>query len=410
MNGIVIKKRRIEQKNKYEKIKDMGSKGVFDVIKAALWEQDIEGSFQDVYEVFRNHSILALPTDILPKLFLPIETYDTWKNNILQQISYYANYKYIQSKMPITVPYVILKGTSASQYYPRPEYRAMGDIDIMTSREDFDRAYQELISDGYKVMISSDREIEMKKNGIVLELHKSFASLNDIYAAKYLDDLIISNINSTHVLADPINGLVLLEHINQHLENGLGLRQIIDWMLFVNQHLPDEKWPEFQSMANRIGLDKLAIVVTRMCEIYLGLPRRKWCENADESLCNQLMEYILECGNFGVNRVDDNSIAEIVLIRARSPISAFKLLQERGLVNWEAPKKYKILRPFAWIYQIGRYLHKGLHRKNAVSEIKKEYRIAKERMLLFDALGVKQISKGIAVYRQGKYDISYKRP
>ena len=38
------------------------------------------------------------------------------------------------------------------------------------------------------------------------------------------------------------NGLVLLGHINQHLEEGLGLRQILDWALYVDKALDDDAW------------------------------------------------------------------------------------------------------------------------------------------------------------------------
>ena len=92
---------------------------------------------------------------------------------------------------------------------------------------------------------------------------------------------------------------MILEHISQHLENGLGLRQIIDWMMFVHKCLPDENWPEFQVLASNIGMETLAIVMTRMCELHLGLPERMWCKSADNELCGQLMDYILACGNFG---------------------------------------------------------------------------------------------------------------
>ena len=121
-----------------------------------------------------------------------------------------------------------------------------------------------------------ERETGFIKNDIIVELHRSFAKLNNADHARYLDDLIITNINPTHELPDPVNGLVILEHISQHLVNGLGLRQIIDWMMFTDKCLPDEKWPEFREMAQKTGMEKLAVVVTRMCEIYLGLPCRNW--------------------------------------------------------------------------------------------------------------------------------------
>ena len=52
-------------------------------------------------------------------------------------------------------------------------------------------------------------------------------------------------------------------------------------------------WPEFNELVQKTGLEKLTITVTKMCEMYLGLSPRKWCAEADDSLCTQLMEYIM---------------------------------------------------------------------------------------------------------------------
>ena len=88
--------------------------------------------------------------------------------------------------------------------------------------------------------------------------------------------MLISSIpdNST-VLPDDENGIVLLSHIRQHLESGLGLRQIIDWMMFVRSYLNDEMWfSSFHEKAQRTGLESLAVITTKMCQKYLGLTKK----------------------------------------------------------------------------------------------------------------------------------------
>ena len=377
---------------------------MLELIKAALWNYPSEIAELKDYEELKKHSIILLTASTYSAYQLPPELHKKWESTILQQLAYNVRYKHEQLALPIEVPYVILKGTSAAQYYPNPLYRSMGDIDIMTNRgEDFKNACDSLLQSGYKVVKNYDREIGLVKNDVIVEVHRYFASLNDVEQAKYMDDLIIDNINETHVLPDLVNGLVLLEHINQHLENGLGLKQIIDWMMFVNKCLPDEKWKEFQVFAKNIGLETLAIATTRMCELYLGLPKRNWCQSADENLCAKLMEYILACGSFGSKRTKDSDISENVLSKVRSPKAALKLLQQRGEINWKDAKKYSVLRPFAWIYQIGRYINRGINRENAFDEFKQEYIEAKKRNEMFDALGVKQSAKGLVVYKDGKY-------
>lgn len=363
--------------------------------------------WQSIYNELSNHAVLTLTASIVNQLNPPEELRDAWKKRTLQQITNNIQYEYVQKHLPISVPYVILKGTSAAQYYPHPEYRTMGDIDVMTRREDFERACNDLIQNGFCEIYDheehSGRHRSFVKQDVVIEIHLYFAMLNDPQAAQYLDDLIVENINNSHVLPDMINGLTILEHISQHLEEGLGLRQIIDWMMFVDKCLPDDQWPEFENYAKRIGLDKLAVVATHMCEIYLGLPQRKWCEEADESTCQQLMNYVLSSGNFGKKMTSDTDISKNVFASARTIKSAFALLQNQGLINWKAAAKHKVLRPFAWIYQLGRYIVRGLRREQAITKLKSEILAAHKRTAMFDMLGVKTSAKGVVVYKDGKY-------
>ncbi len=385
--------------------KSSNTMDIKEIIILALWNKS-NGSTKanhNTFEELQRHTIEILPASVLSQIEMPSDVRWIWKTQIFRQLLFYNNYCHAQKNLQLTIPYVILKGTEAAKYYPEPQYRTMGDIDIMTSREEFDKAQQELLDNGYKITKELDREITFEKNGIFIELHRYFASLNDPGKAQYLDNLIIESINPSHSLPDTVNGLVLLEHISQHLEHGLGLRQIIDWMMFVYKCLSDEKWPEFRALAQNIGMETLAVVTTRMCEMYLGLPEHAWCAKADEKLCGQMMEYVLACGNFGNKKNSDSDIAENVFSYARGPKAAIKLLQQRGMANWKAARKYRFLRPFAWVYQANRYLFKGLCQRNSMIKINTEYKNARQRIAMFEALGVKQTSKGIAVYSDGRF-------
>ena len=381
----------------------MNEDQLFKLIRLSLWGNGEAAVDQDVFDEMRQQAIATLPTPYLSSLGLSPELKKEWTLYTLQQLSYCAKCNYEQTNLPITVPYIILKGTSVSQYYPYPEYRTMGDIDIMIRREDYETARNQLADNGYQIIKEIYKEANLVKDGVCIDLHRQFASLNNPDYVKYLDDLIIDNINPTHILPDPVNGLTLLDHINQHLEEGLGLRQIIDWMMYVDKCLPDQKWPEFYELVKKIGLDKLAVVCTRMCELYLGLSHREWCADADSDLCHQLMDYILSCGNFGNKKVSGDDVSEKAFAYARTPKAWFRLLQKQGEINWKAAREHALLRPFAWIYQLHRYISKGLKRDQAVSKIKNEYKAAKKKMAMFDALGVKTATKGIVMYKDGKY-------
>ena len=325
------------------------------LVRASIWGTPVEKATQEDFDEMRHHSILALPAQILSSVDMPLELYNTWKIEILKQISYNANYRYSESVLPISVPYVVLKGTSAAKYYPKPELRALGDIDILTKPDDTETACESLLLNGYLETTSiSDaqegRHRTFLKNGVLVEVHYSFAIMNDPEKAKVFDTMIFDRIGNSHVLPDLLNGLVLIEHINQHLESGLGLRQIIDWIVFVDRCLTDEAWLRFRELAAQTGLETLATVTTRMCEIYLGLSEHKWCRHTDEDLCSLLMRHVLTSGNFGKKKTTEEKKSFYRFVKIKHPIKALKELQQKGEEEWKGAK-ISILRPFAWLWK-----------------------------------------------------------
>lgn len=372
---------------------------VFELIRATIWNEKATDHIANwaEYEELKKHAIIALPAPILSELIMPLDLRDEWKKSIIRQIIYYTQYKYEQNNLPITVPYVVLKGMAAAKYYTHPEFRTMGDIDILTKREDYQIACSMLIENGY-IETTSEIDAELGrhrtfiKNGIVIEVHAFFALLRDSHKEKILDDILFQNINESHYLPDVPNGLVLLDHINQHIAGGLGLRHIIDWMMFTDKCLPDEKWPDFKILVRKVGLETLAVTVTEMCVMFLGLPKREWCANANKALCQELMEYILSCGNFGNKDKDEASIGAGVFGYARSFLTSIRLLHKRGMINWRAARRHVWLRPFAGIYQFFRYLHRGLDRDEAVIKLKNEFYAARKKNTLLDKLEVRRVS------------------
>ena len=325
------------------------------LVRSSIWGTSVEKATLEDFDEMRSHAILALPAQILSSVAMPPELLKQWKIEILKQISYNANCRYAESVLPISVPYVVLKGTSAAQYYPIPELRALGDIDILTKPEDVGIACESLLLDGYVEKTSptdaqEGRHRTFMKHGILVEVHYTFAIMNDTEKAKVFDALIIDNIGNSHVLPDLLNGLILIEHINQHLENGLGLRQIIDWMVFADRCLTDEAWKRFRELATLTGLETLATVTTRMCEIYLGMPEHQWCKHADESLCSQLMRHVLTSGNFGKKKTLEEKKSFYRFVKIRHPIKALKELQQKGKIEWGGAKNSG-LRPFAWLWK-----------------------------------------------------------
>lgn len=385
-------------------------------LKAVMWgetpETDPKTPWQEVLEEAKAQAVTLLFEDRLEKFSMPREIYDAWKDWNSQQYTYNMRVLYEQEAFrkgmeEAKIPFLILKGCAAAVYYPNPILRIMGDVDIILKKEKIDNARAWMTEAGYAFLNPKEekpREYQYSQNDIVFELHNSFAILNSREADTSLDGWIYDAVDRAvekrideyvfPVLDEELNGLVLLAHIDHHLEEGLGLRQIIDWIMYVKQRLKDDQWETFWEKTEQLGMTKLAKASARIGQLYLGLPEEgySWCMDTDSELCENLMDYIFECGNFGLKGGKNNSVT-MIMSHGKGIGGFFRNLQKRGEANWNALRIYSWLRPMAWIYQAGRYARKGIHYRISMKELRQDAEASRRRNTLMEQLGATQLAK-----------------
>ena len=294
------------------------------------------------------------------------------------------------------IPLVILKGCAAAMYYPIPLQRTMGDIDFIVPSERFEEARRLMTDNGYKFDHDEgdDREYTYRKGDIILELHHRYSD-----AGWDIDPLIMEGM--THpimselygkefpTLPAEINGLVLLDHIRHHLRWGLGIRQIIDWMMFLHSFPGDDSWNNrFAPLVREMGLETFAATITKMCRLWFGFPDEiTWCNFADDDSVQDLLDIVFQFGNFGRKAWKDDHPVDAVTVNIRRK-GLFRYLQSVGESNWKACQKHKILRPFAWLYQIFYYAVKGFSALFSGKKIVKDFGSGKKRSDFLKNVGI----------------------
>ena len=302
------------------------------------------------------------------------------------------------------IPVAVLKGAAAAANYPQPSSRSMGDIDLIVPPDDFDRAFSLLEQQGWKndiLLEVNPRHAGFEKEGCPeVELHRYFSTCVNKRQAEFLDQTVYSAIPhavwtdvsgfKVPVLPALANGLVLLAHVNQHLGSGLGLRQILDWQMFVEAHLTDELWENgFRYAAQQVGMEKLAITTTWLCREHLGLQTSAtWFDGADARLADDLLLYIMSKGNMGRKMERDTHATRTVLHSFRNPTALVRYLYEGGRAHWAPARKHAWLAPAACLYQVGHIVRKGLSRNASMSELVTDARSAQEDIDLLKRLEV----------------------
>ena len=269
------------------------------------------------------------------------------------------------------IPVVILKGTAVAYLYPDPMRRTMGDVDLIVPKDMFHDACNLFEENGYKLTcdIETDkRHSGYSKDGIDFELHHHF-SFGGIDVEKYVEEGLSHPENITveghtaPILPPLENGMTLLAHAAGHLKGDLGLRQVIDWMMYVHAYLSDKAWEEiYREAASSCGLERFAVALTRLCKKYLGLPDPiSWCDGADEDAVDTLMENILSTGNFGRSKGVGSNVEKVSTGIKR--FGFFRYLKMAGEHNWEAYHHHHWLKPLCPVYQIFRYAKQALTAK-----------------------------------------------
>lgn len=372
-----------------------------------------EVSCEEVREELCRQTVMALPVDVFLKAGLSKELENKCLLDVANALKTW--FKVMQAQEEVLellagegISVAVLKGAAAGMYYPEPERRCMGDIDLIVGPDDFSRALGVLTGHGWtddtpEYSLNPRHACLFKRGFPEVELHRRFSSSGNKAQDDYLDERVFDGLGSARmvevggfkvpVLPPLENGLVLLSHVNQHLGSGLGLRQVIDWMLFVEAELDDGLWENgFGQAAKAIGMECLAKTLTLMCKRHLGLRRTAaWCDDADSALADDLLEYVMAKGNMGRKCGSDEQATLTVLHRFRDPVSAVKGMYASGCAHWGFAREKPLLAPAAVVYGGLHYLRKGLNRGVSLKQLREEARTSSEEVQLFERLGVTRL-------------------
>ena len=262
---------------------------------------------------------------------------------------------------------VLLKGQGLAKYYPVPELRQCGDIDLYVGLDNYEKAYDVLkpiVSDiDEKDRIwEGDKHFHANIGSVLIEIHR-FAyvlkdeTLNRVYQS-YAENGLESNLASmdfggisVNTPADDFNVYYVFKHMWHHcVTSGVGLRQLCDMAVFLNVHNVDKEY------LGRIldDMKDLKPWQTFGCLIvdYLGLSREKFpfYNRHKHWKGKRLLKLILDEGNFGnyssYHRVrGDNYLCEKWL--------SFK---------WHISRRYNrfVIFPYYRTHDLGRAIKAGI--------------------------------------------------
>jgi len=255
-----------------------------EILKCVLTNKPLEDSesynWTGIYNELKNHAIAPMvgyylkrhpDTDGFEKNFIK-RCSDTVVSNIHHSVNAQREEASLCELFKSNnINPCILKGSAASFYYPDKLSRTFGDVDILVDPNDYEKAAKLMVENDYEQvseLYEDPRNVTFKHCTIEIELHHCFfkddniAADDELYAVLDRTREVYINGTTIYILPDRENGLVLIDHIRQHIFGGLGLRQILDWYMFCFTACDDEFWySQMNEYLQRFELKQLAMCV-----------------------------------------------------------------------------------------------------------------------------------------------------
>ena len=366
-------------------------------LKAANWAK--------VLKEAKAQAVPLMAAEAVVKYKDNIPNYSDWENVAATAHAYNLHTAYNEQKLNEIMkghPFIILKGMAAAAYYPKPHERSIGDIDFLIDPAEKQELEELLSNKRYeKQNIKNEYHVSFNKSDTHLEMHFEIAGIPYGDSGKKVREFMMDAVKHSvptqfddwifPAPKDIYHGLIILLHMQHHmLDEGLGLRHICDWSCYVQKTEGMPFWPELLDLFEKIGILTYAKVVTKICSMYFHINCPKWAENADEELCNDVMNDVLIGGNFGRKDKLRSTSSLMISKLENTGIKRGKVSNLLWILHCSVLSKYPIitkcplLYPVFYCYRAMLYLVRMLLGKR--SSFIKLAPMAKQRKSVYDRL------------------------
>ncbi len=378
----------------------------YDFLRGANWksilnEAEQQAVFPFVYSFFREH----FPDESVT------EEYQKYKKIFLSHCASAIRNLYDHNELhrllySNSIQYVILKGQASAMYYPEPVLRSAGDVDFLIHKEDIKSVDAILSQAGFMKTAEAEKHEyhwAYQRHNTTLEMHWEFpgipeddSKIKEYALSVFNDATLCEDQNNEYIIPSVFHhGLVLVLHSVCHLTGtGIGLRHLLDWIVFENS-FEEEKFLElFEKPLKEIGLWRYSQIMTQIGVLNFGCRQRNWCKDVSEDLCTAILNDIIRGGNFGVKDGTRKLQAKLMSNYSTKKVEDGNMLQNlianvntRAERNIPLVKRYPILLPVGWINVGFEYLKwvysnkgRGIDKK-LISDAEKRQKIYSELKL-----------------------------
>lgn len=326
---------------------DNNTQAFFELVRAGLFPVHgegvmVNGSFfegvdwSEVYRMAEEQSVIGLIADAIDRIKFQVSGFRIPQAVALQFVGQTLQIEQRNKAMNAFVAELIellrkndvyallVKGQGIAQCYEKSLWRACGDVDLLLSEENYEKARRllEPLASSVEDENIYTRHLGMIIDGWEVELHGNLRSelsrridrgLDEITKDVFYGGNVRSWMNGrTQVFLMGANDDVVyvFTHILQHFfRGGIGLRQVCDWCRLMWTYRDKLNYGLLESRIRKMGLMTEWKVFYNLASRCLGMPDefQVSCsmfqvDSRFDKKADRVMELILESGNFGHNR------------------------------------------------------------------------------------------------------------
>lgn len=210
---------------------------------------------------------------------------------------------------------VFMKGQTVALRYPNPLHRTPGDIDFVVALKDFERtmAVMEKIGKVDHGLVHEHHGMAWV-DGVTVEPHykvhnyqcpSTDHAMQEMFASIFPSELSSADMDGYAVPVFPptFESVFLISHMVNHVyEEGLGLRQVIDYAMFLSSCADKIDWLQHYEYLHRMHMERAWRIFTCICVDYLGMSLPSQVEpfsHQEKMWAEKMMTDIMRVGNFG---------------------------------------------------------------------------------------------------------------
>lgn len=303
-----------------------------ELVRAGLWEQtdanlnlDDKVNWEKVYQLAEEQSVVGLvlagiehsnikpPQDFLLQWIGEVQILEQQNKAMNQFIA-----ELVEKMRQADIYTLLVKGQGIAQCYERPLWRASGDVDLLLSDSNYEKAKSFLtpLADHVDSESKEVKHLGMTMGEWLVELHGTMHTSISGRVNKGIDNAqedcfyggnvrSWNNDGTTVFLPSPDNDVIFVfTHILEHFFiEGVGLRQVCDWCRLLYTYKDSLNYGLLESRIKRMGLMRIWKSFGSMAVDVLGMPKEAMpmYDARYKVKGERVLGLIMKSGNMGHN-------------------------------------------------------------------------------------------------------------